>query len=134
MAEAQDPTYAAVHLTIWAFAEHNTGLMAASRPALKSTFERLLRRFGMNSDIDTPDPAYGSTGSSRQVSGKGAVGNSYARDDDATEDDDNHSRGHTYELHGRFNKRTSKADTEARNLEEDERHILAHRPGLISTP
>ncbi|EER37454.1 conserved hypothetical protein [Histoplasma capsulatum var. duboisii H88] len=50
----KDPTYAAVNLTIWVKAEFNAGLFAASLPPLKSTFERVLRKFGVMSGLSTP--------------------------------------------------------------------------------
>ncbi|KLJ11507.1 hypothetical protein EMPG_13312 [Blastomyces silverae] len=50
----QDPTYVAVNLTIWVKAEFNAGLFAASLPPLKSTFEKILRKFGVMSGLSTP--------------------------------------------------------------------------------
>ncbi|OJD14193.1 hypothetical protein AJ78_05433 [Emergomyces pasteurianus Ep9510] len=64
----QDPTYAAVNLTIWVKAEFNAGLFAASLPPLKSTFERVMRKCGVMSGLSTPSNthSYGGAYSGRK--------------------------------------------------------------------
>ncbi|EEH34945.1 hypothetical protein PAAG_05992 [Paracoccidioides lutzii Pb01] len=54
-----DPTYTAVNLTLWVKAEFNAGLFAASLPALKSVFEKVMRKFGVVSGSSTPGNTYG---------------------------------------------------------------------------
>ncbi|RMZ86506.1 hypothetical protein DV736_g6268, partial [Chaetothyriales sp. CBS 134916] len=50
-----DPTYAPVTLTILVIAEYSAGLFAASLPALKATFERVLSRlYGITTGFTTP--------------------------------------------------------------------------------
>ncbi|OAX78858.1 hypothetical protein ACJ72_06828 [Emergomyces africanus] len=64
----QDPTYAAVNLTIWVKAEFNAGLFAASLPPLKATFERVMRKCGVMSGLSTPSNthSYGGAYSARK--------------------------------------------------------------------
>lgn len=55
ISKSVDPTYDTVNLTIWVKAELSAGLMAASIPPLKRTFEKVLTRwFGVVKEYSTP--------------------------------------------------------------------------------
>lgn len=134
--KTQDPTYASVTLTIWVFAELNAGLMAASIPALKSTFESVLRKFGASSGLVISRPTYGpnSYGPNvygRDVYGKGTVRSGYAHCDDATTiDDDRQAHGPAYEMRSPHLKTKSRTEIRARSVDEDQKHILKNQAAV----
>jgi hypothetical protein len=139
--KTDDPTAAAVTLTIWVFAELNAGLMAASIPALKSTFESVLRRLGASSGLVTSRPSYDPSGAYGRDVYSG--GNGYAKGtvrsgyDNITMDDERSGgdRGQVFELKngggvGGHLKSKSRVEVEARSLEEDQKHILQNQAGV----
>ena len=139
--KTQDPTAAAVTLTIWVFAELNAGLMAASIPALKSTFESVLRRFGASSGLVTSQPTYGRNG---YAGGRDAYGRDglYGKGttvrsgyDNITLDDEGMGHGDAYEMRnggggGAHLKSKSRTEVEARSIEEDQKHILQNQAAV----
>jgi hypothetical protein len=137
--KTQDPTYAAVTLTIWVFAELNAGLMAASIPALKSTFEAVLRRFGATSGLVTSRQTYdrnaygGRDAYAPGTYGKGTNRHTYSHCDDVLTMDEERHHGSTYEMHTPHMKSKSRVEVEARSLEEDQKHILGNSAGVPQT-
>jgi hypothetical protein len=136
--KTQDPTYAAVDLNIWVAAELNAGLMAASIPALKSTFESVLRRFGASSGLVTSRQTYGPNAYggrdaySRDAYGRGTVRSGYAHcDESQTAEEDR--RSSAYEMRGSHFKSKSRVEVEARSLDEDQKHILQNQAGVPQT-
>ncbi|EEQ90737.1 uncharacterized protein BDCG_05857 [Blastomyces dermatitidis ER-3] len=122
----QDPTYAAVNLTLWVKAEFNAGLFAASLPPLKSTFEKMLRKFGVMSGLSTPSNTHTYGGG---YSGRKRYGEQSSRSKrqasmgyDLGDDDDDVHRT-TYVM-----KDVSRSSpTNGGSMDEEQRQIL--RPG-----
>lgn len=134
----QNPTHAAVSLTIWVFAELNAGIMAASIPALKATFESILRRFGASSGLVTSRPTYGPNAYgpraaySRDAYGRGTVRSGYAHCDDSQIVDDDKG-GSMFEMHSPPFKSKPRVGVEARSMDEDQKHILQNQAGVPQT-
>jgi len=122
-----DPTYDTVNLTIWVKAELSAGLMAASIPPLKKTFEKVLSRwFGVVKEYSTagrtPEHTRGASRYSRGYSPATFVSSRTSAVKGHKLDDQEVRVGDSYSMTDRPKRGSEEAQRSS--LTEDQRYIL----------